>query len=83
MSNPYKEPVGAASLTVAIALFIGGIAAFGFGSGPQIAMALAALVMVLAASARHDRAHRRMGERPHAMWGLDDRNRPGRRTQRD
>ena len=82
MSNPYREPVGAVALVVSMALLIGGIAAFGFGSGPQIVMALAGLIVIFGMAFHHDRRHRRKSERPHAMWGLDDRNKPGGRGRR-
>ncbi len=83
MSNPYKEPMGAAALALTLALLIGGIVVFGFGSGPQIVMALAGLIVIFGMAIHHDRVHRRRAERPHAMWGLDDRSKPGGRGRRD
>jgi len=47
MSNPYKEPVGAAALALMLSLLIGGIAVFGFGSWPQIVMALVGLIVIV------------------------------------
>lgn len=46
-------------------------------------LALAGLALEVAGMAVHDRRHRRRGELPHALWGLDDRNRPDWLPRRD
>jgi hypothetical protein len=46
-------------------------------------LALAGLGLEMAGFWVHDRGHRRRGEIPHALWGLDDRNRPAWLPRRD
>jgi len=46
-------------------------------------LALAGLALEIAGMGVHDRGHRRRGEVPHALWGLDDRNRPRWLARRD
>lgn len=82
MSNPDREPVGAIALAAVLALLIGGIVTFGFGSGPQMGMALLGLILIFGMASHHDRVHQRRSERPHAMLGWDDRNTPGSRRRR-
>lgn len=53
------------------------------GNGWWLLLALAGLVLEIAGMGVHDRGHRRRGELPHALWGLDDRNRPDRLPRRD
>ncbi len=77
MSSPLRErPDG---LVIALSATVGLITAMSFvatSDWPWIAVALLALTVELAQFARHDRRHRARAERPHAMWGLDDKNRP-------
>lgn len=53
------------------------------GNGWLLLLALAGLVLELAGMGVHDRGHRRRGETPHALWGLEDRNRPDWLPRRD
>ncbi len=77
MSSPLRQPVTAA-------LFLGGavIGLIGVGLlvnqrwGLGLLVAILGLTLEFSGAALHDRQHRRRGEHPHAMWGLDDRNRP-------
>lgn len=49
--------------------------------GCSLALGIAAMLIDLAigftAAGVHDRMHRSCGEAPHALWGLNDRNKPG------
>ena len=59
-------------------LGLGGLI-FGLVRDSAVGFALCAVGLVLefTGPAIHDRAHRRHGEEPHAMWGKGDRNKPG------
>jgi len=83
VSNALRQP-GAAVLFVAGAVV--GLIGVGLIISQQWVLGLLAAVLGLtlevSGAALHDRRHRRRGERPHAMWGLDDRNRPSWRPRK-
>ncbi len=68
---------GGPMVLLGVTLGIGGLI-FGVVRGSAVGFALCAvgLVIEFAGPYIHDKAHRRQGEEPHAMWGKGDRNKP-------
>jgi hypothetical protein len=78
VSSILRDRKGAPMLLVGAALVFGGLI-LGVVRGEAVWAVLVAVGFVIEFSGPyvHDRAHRRHGEEPHAMWGEGDRNKPG------
>jgi hypothetical protein len=78
VSSILRDKKGGPLLLVGAALALGG-GILGLVHGAWIWTVLVAVGLVIEFSGPyvHDRAHRRHGEEPHAMWGKGDRNKPG------
>jgi hypothetical protein len=72
----WRSTTGLLTLAVVVVLLVVGFVAMSRAYWWGLAVLLVDLVLAVTAAALHDRAHRRQGEKPHAMWGLDDRNKP-------
>ncbi len=93
VSSPFRTPLSATLIVAGagvgltgIALWVRSAVAEGGPFDGRVAfllLALAGLALEMAGFWVHDRGHRRRGEIPHALWGLDDRNRPDWIPRRD
>jgi fatty acid desaturase len=72
----WRSTTGLLTLAVVVILLLAGFAVMSRTYWWGLALLLVDFVLAVAAAVLHDRAHRRHGEQPHAMWGLDDRNKP-------
>lgn len=85
MSSPLRTPLSAVMMLGGAVIGISAIVAWVVmrvtgaleGAGPILILAaIGGLCLEVSGAWVHDLQHRRRGERPHAMWGQGDRNRP-------
>lgn len=77
MSQILRDKKAGPMMLIGAALALGGLFWLVRGAGVGAAVFAIGFVIEVTGPYLHDRAHRRRGEEPHAMWGEGDRNKPG------
>ncbi len=77
MSSPFRRHPDGFVIVLAVLVAVPSFLAFAFTRDARWALlGVLATVVEFGQVAWHDRRHRSRGERPHAMWGPDDKNKP-------
>jgi hypothetical protein len=82
MTSPARDSEGRLGYVLAAVALVGVYFGLGRGTVAWLLACASAVVVLGVMAARHDRSHRQRGEAPHALWGMNDKNKPwGRRSR--